>query len=88
MPSTRKRARPLFPAQTPFKLYDTYGFPIDLTIEMCEDEGMTVDQEAFNAEMEAQKERAREARKALGDLGWERIDLGDIDKAPTPLCGL
>ena len=37
---------------------------------------MTVDQEAFNAEMEAQKERAREARKALGDLGWERIDLG------------
>lgn len=70
-----------------FKLYDTYGFPIDLTIEMCEDEGMTVDQEGFATEMKAQKVRAREARKALGDLGWERIDLGDIDKEPTLFVG-
>ncbi len=70
-----------------FKLYDTYGFPIDLTIEMCQDEGMTVDQEGFAAEMEAQKVRAREARKALGDLGWERIDLGDVDKTPTTFLG-
>ena len=70
-----------------FKLYDTYGFPIDLTIEMCQDEGMEVDQEGFQREMEAQKVRAREARKALGDLGWERIDLGDIDKNPTAFVG-
>ncbi|MCD8190891.1 MAG: alanine--tRNA ligase-related protein, partial [Clostridiales bacterium] len=58
-----------------------------LTIEMCQDEGMTVDQEGFAAEMEAQKVRAREARKALGDLGWERIDLGDVDKTPTTFLG-
>ena len=56
----------VFSGADAFKLYDTYGFPIDLTIEMCEDEGMTVDQEGFAAEMEAQKVRAREARKALG----------------------
>lgn len=48
---------------------------------------MTVDQEGFAAEMEAQKVRAREARKALGDLGWERIDLGDVDKEPTVFTG-
>ena len=45
----------VFSGADAFKLYDTYGFPIDLTIEMCEDEGMTVDQEGFAAEMEAQK---------------------------------
>ena len=59
-----------------FKLYDTYGFPIDLTIEMVQDEGMTVDEAGFRADMEAQKVRAREARKALGDLGWAGVDLG------------
>ena len=59
-----------------FKLYDTYGFPIDLTIEMVHDEGMTVDEAGFRADMEAQKVRAREARKALGDLGWAGVDLG------------
>ena len=77
----------VFSGADAFKLYDTYGFPIDLTIEMCEDEGMTVDQDGFAAEMEAQKVRAREARKALGDLGWERIDLGDVDKEPTVFTG-
>ncbi len=59
-----------------FKLYDTYGFPIDLTIEMCSDEGMTVDEESFKQLMQEQKERARIARKALGDLGWAGVDLG------------
>ena len=77
----------VFSGADAFKLYDTYGVPIDLTIEMCEDEGMTVDQDGFAAEMEAQKVRAREARKALGDLGWERIDLGDVDKEPTVFTG-
>ncbi len=77
----------VFSGADAFKLYDTYGFPIDLTIEMCQDEGITVDQEGFQAEMEAQKVRAREARKALGDLGWAHIDLGDIDKTPTAFLG-
>ncbi|MBQ7713756.1 MAG: alanine--tRNA ligase, partial [Oscillospiraceae bacterium] len=59
-----------------FKLYDTYGFPIDLTLEMAKDEGLSVDEEAFRQLMQEQKERAREARRALGDLGWAGVDLG------------
>ena len=59
-----------------FKLYDTYGFPIDLTLEMVEEEGMDVDQAAFRALMEEQRVRARKAREALGDLGWAGIEFG------------
>ena len=69
-----------------FKLYDTYGFPIDLTVEMVADEDMTLDQEGFVKLMEEQKLRAREARKALGDLAWAGIDLG-LDNTPTNFVG-
>lgn len=69
-----------------FKLYDTYGFPIDLTLEMVADEDMTLDQDAFAKLMKEQKERAREARKALGDLAWAGIDLG-LDNTPTKFLG-
>ena len=65
-----------------FKLYDTYGFPIDLTLEMVADEDMTLNQKAFAQLMQEQKVRAREARKALGDLAWAGIDLG-LDNTPT-----
>ena len=69
-----------------FKLYDTYGFPIDLTLEMVADEDMTLDQKAFAQLMQEQKVRAREARKALGDLAWAGIDLG-LDNTPTHFVG-
>ena len=59
-----------------FKLYDTYGFPIDLTIEMVEEQGMTVDQDEFHKQMEEQRQRARKAREALGDLGWAGVEFG------------
>ena len=59
-----------------FKLYDTYGFPIDLTAEMVAEEGMDVDQESFKALMEEQRARARKAREALGDLGWAGVEFG------------
>ena len=59
-----------------FKLYDTYGFPIDLTIEMCADEGMSVDTDSFKELMQQPRVRAREARKALGDLGWAGVEFG------------
>ena len=62
-----------------FKLYDTYGFPIDLTLEILEEQGKTVDRVAFDAAMNAQRERARKATAALGDSGWEGLDLG-LDK--------
>lgn len=59
-----------------FKLYDTYGFPIDLTAEMVEEQEMQVDQKAFQALMEEQRIRARKAREALGDLGWAGVEFG------------
>ena len=66
----------VFSGADAFKLYDTYGFPIDLTIEMVEEAGMTVDQDAFKTLMEEQRVRARKAREALGDLGWAGIEFG------------
>ncbi|MBE0701446.1 MAG: alanine--tRNA ligase, partial [Acholeplasmataceae bacterium] len=48
--------------QTAFKLYDTYGFPFELTIEYAHEQGITVDEEAFTKELELQKERSRKAR--------------------------
>ena len=66
----------VFAGADAFRLYDTFGFPLDLTKEMCEDEGLSVDEEGFRALMEEQRVRAREARKALGDLGWAGEEFG------------
>ncbi len=76
----------VFSGADAFLLSATYGFPLDLTVEMVEDEGMTLDVEEFNRYREEDKLRAREARKALGDLGWAGIDLG-LDKTPTEFVG-
>ena len=62
-----------------FKLYDTYGFPIDLTKEILEEKGMTVDEDAFKSCMQEQKEKARAARKVTNYMGsdvtvYEAID--------------
>ncbi len=72
----KKAGETAFSGSDAFKLYDTYGFPIDLTEEMAQDEGMTLDRAGFNAEMEEQRQRARKAREALGDLGWAGIEFG------------
>lgn len=56
-----------------FKLYDTYGFPIDLTEEILKEEGFDVDMSGFEAEMEDQKRRAREAREDK-NIGWANQD--------------
>ena len=76
----------VFSGADAFLLAATYGFPIDLTIEMVEDEGMTVDMDEYHRQREEDKVRAREARKALGDLGWAGIDLG-LDTTPTTFVG-
>ena len=72
----KEKGEKTFSGADAFKLYDTYGFPIDLTVEMVEEEGMSVDQEAFKALMEEQRVRARKAREALGDLGWAGVEFG------------
>ncbi|NCB63329.1 MAG: alanine--tRNA ligase [Clostridia bacterium] len=69
-----------------FKLYDTYGFPVDLTDEIVAEQGMSVDMAEFKKLMEEQKVRARKAREALGDLAWAGIDLG-LDNTPTRFTG-
>ena len=66
----------VFSGADAFKLYDTYGFPVDLTVEMAQEEGMTVDRDGFDKMMEEQRVRARKAREALGDLGWAGIEFG------------
>ena len=72
----KAKGETVFSGADAFLLSDTYGFPVDLTVEMLEDEGMTLDMDKFQACREEQRVRAREARKALGDLGWAGIDFG------------
>lgn len=61
-----------------FKLYDTFGFPVELTEEVAEDEGLKVDHEGFEVEMQAQKERARAARTTEKSMGVQTALLGNI----------
>ena len=82
----KTKGETVFSGADAFKLYDTYGFPIDLTAEMVEDEGMTLDREGFDHEMEEQRVRARKAREALGDLGWAGIEFGS-DMPATEFVG-
>ena len=72
----KEKGESCFSGADAFKLYDTYGFPIDLTAEMVAEQGMTVDENEFANQMKEQKQRAREARKALGDLGWAGVEFG------------
>ena len=66
----KKRGDKLISGADAFKLYDTYGFPIELTKEIAEDLGFEVDEEGFKASMDAQKAQARAARKDDDNQGW------------------
>ena len=82
----KAKGETVFSGADAFKLYDTYGFPIDLTIEMVEEEGMSVNQQEFTDLMQEQRVRARKAREALGDLGWAGVDFGQ-DMPATEFVG-
>ena len=86
MAQHKAEGKTVFAGSDAFLLADTYGFPIDLTEEMVEDEGMTVDKEEYTRLREEQRIRAREDRKKFGDLGWAGIDLG-LDNTPTTFVG-
>ncbi|RDV81759.1 alanine--tRNA ligase [Ammonifex thiophilus] len=80
------RGGKVLPGEEAFRLYDTYGFPLELTEEICAEKGLAVDKEGFKREMEAQRERARRARETVEYLGERerfyrelREEKGDID---------
>ncbi len=66
-----------------FRLYDTYGFPIDLTKEILEEKGMDVDEEGFRAAMEIQRKKARDAREVTNYMGADSTVYEEIDPAVT-----
>ncbi|MDS0524987.1 alanine--tRNA ligase [Clostridium sp. SHJSY1] len=66
-----------------FKLYDTFGFPYELTEEICEEKGLKVDRENFNKEMEEQRTRARNARGESSYMGSEELAINKIDASIT-----
>lgn len=66
-----------------FKLYDTYGFPIDLTQEILEEKGFTIDEEGFRQAMEVQRNTARAARKVTNYMGADVTVYESIDPSVT-----
>ncbi len=75
---TKKQGQKTLPGTGVFKLYDTYGFPFELTQEIAADQGLEVDKEGFDSEMQKQKERARAARSNAKSMGVQNGLLTDI----------
>ena len=69
----KQEGRGLIPGELIFKLYDTYGFPVDLTEEIARDEGFRIDRKGFDEAMEAQRARARESWKGSGEEGLKEV---------------
>ena len=80
-----QRAQGVIPGDQVFRLYDTYGFPVDLTADIARERGLAVDMDGFEAAMEKQRERAREASKfaAAGNLPSELVSR----LSPTQFLG-
>ncbi|USK69310.1 alanine--tRNA ligase [Peribacillus asahii] len=77
----KEQGQSIIPGADAFRLYDTYGFPIELTEEYAEEENMTVDHDGFEKEMEAQRERARAARQDVDSMQIQGGVLGDVKVA-------
>lgn len=75
-----KENKSVLSGERAFKLYDTYGFPYELTEEILEEKNMTIDREAFDKEMQAQRERARSARGEFTYMGSEESPINLVDK--------
>ncbi len=69
--ATKNDGKNILSGENVFMLYDTFGFPIDLTREIAEEVGMTVDEDGFVALMDEQKNKARKARGDMEDAGWD-----------------
>lgn len=77
----KKNGETTLSGENAFKLYDTYGFPIDLTQEILEEEHLSIDEEAFNEEMNKQRERARSARGNMDGESWREDPLSKLDSS-------
>ncbi len=78
-----KKNKKTLTGEDAFKLYDTYGFPIDLTKEILEEKGFTIDEEGFKKAMQVQRETARNARAVTNYMGADASVYDEIDPAIT-----
>lgn len=78
-----KKGEKTLSGDSAFKLYDTYGFPLDLTMEILEEKGMDVDEEGFKAAMEIQRKTARDAREVTNYMGADVTVYESIDPSVT-----
>lgn len=79
----KKNGEKVLSGENAFKLYDTYGFPMDLTQEILEEQGFTIDEDGFKACMEEQRSKARNARKETNYMGADATVYDEIDTAIT-----
>ncbi|WP_096201395.1 alanine--tRNA ligase [Bacillus sp. FJAT-45350] len=78
-----EKGNKVIPGSDVFRLYDTYGFPVDLTEEYAEEKGFTIDREGFEKEMEGQRERARAARQESDSMQIQDQLLGELNVDST-----
>ncbi len=83
MDQTKADGKSVLSGEDTFKLYDTYGFPVDLTAEILEENGFTYDEKAFKSAMEEQRNKARNARKVTNYMGADATVYEQIDPSIT-----
>jgi len=83
MEKEKEKGNTVFPGVEVFRLYDTYGFPKELTEEYVQGEGFTIDEAGFNKEMEKQRERARNAREKVDSMQVQDSIFSDIELDST-----
>ena len=82
----KKDGKTVLDGASAFKLYDTFGFPLELTEEILAENGFSADEEGFKEHMQAQKDLARKNRKSNEDEGWDQNEL-ELDVQKTTFTG-
>jgi len=77
----KEKQQTVLPGEMVFKLHDTYGFPLDLTREIAEENGLGIDEEGFKKEMDAQKKKARDAHNSKDTSAWADSVFDKLDKS-------